>query len=290
MKASKGIVMRQPSTRPFPKRSRFQDPPIRVKDIRLADDTKEAMWPARMLTMKTLRCAAACLALACVVTRGNASAAECVPTNAVHVAIAKQIGDTYNQIATDGDDAPGSYFAQANVRTGAFAFSVQSQYSQYDSQHAGAGTLTVVHTIAGPTVSVPWFVATDRTSEAHVAACTRRLGVYAGVGYLQTQSNYAYPYGYGPLRGLGAGLERFADPHRRLDGFGSLYYYPAAAGTYGSRRVTYAIVSFDGGFRWRLGRSGVGLIAGLYEEMRTLRPGSRAGFMIRDGPYLGFDF
>ncbi len=240
--------------------------------------------------MKSVPCAAICLALACVAARGYAVADECAQTNTVHVVVAKQIAHIYNQIATDGEDSLGSYFAKATARTGTFAFSVQTHFSQYDSQHSGAGTLTVVHTIAGPTLSVPWFVATDQSSEAHVATCTHLLSIYAGVGYVQTQSNYGYPYGYGPLRGLGVGLERFANPQRRIDAFGALYYYPAAVGAYGSGRVTYAIVSFDGGFRWRLGRSGVGLIAGLYEEMRTLRPGKRAGFMIRDGPYVGFDF
>jgi hypothetical protein len=146
-----------------------------------------------------------------------------------------------------------------------------------------------VHTIAGPTVSTPWFVAGDRTSEVHAAACTRVLRIYAGLGYVQTQSSYGYPFGYGPLRGVGVGLERFADPTRRLDAFGSLYYYPAAAGSYGAGSVSYAVVSFDGGLRWRIGGS-VGLVFGLNEEMRTLRPGSRVGFMIRDGPYLGVDF
>jgi len=235
-------------------------------------------------------CAAACLALACFAARGNALAAQCTQTNTMHVAIAKQIADNYNQIASDGEDSLGSYFAKATFQMGDFAFSIQSHFSQYDSQHSSMATLTVVHTIAGPTVSVPWFVATDRTSEAHVARCTRVLGIYAGLGYLQAQSNYVYPYGYGPLRGLGAGLERFADTRRRFDEFASLYYYPAAVGAYGSGSVTFDIVSFDGGFRWQLGKSGAGLIVGLYQEMRTLRPGNRAGFMIRDGPYIGLDF
>jgi hypothetical protein len=228
--------------------------------------------------------------MACCLCSGDARASQCARANAVHALVAKQIAHVYNQIATDGEDSLGSYVAKASVQQGTFAVSVQTHFSQYDSQHSGSDTMTVVHTISGPTLAVPWFVATDRTSEAHVTACTGVLRVYAGAGYVQTTSSYGYPYGYGPLRGLGAGLERFADVQRRFDVFGSLFYYPTAAGAYGNGSVSYAILSFDGGFRWRLGASRAGFIVGLYEEMRTLRPGERAGFMIRDGPYVGIDF
>lgn len=230
-----------------------------------------------------------CVVFACAVARGNAIAAPCAQERNVHGLLAKQIAHIYNQIATDGEDDLGSYFAKITAQSGAFAISLQTHFSEYDSQHSGGDTVTVVHTIAGPIASVPWFVASDRASEARVAACTHVLRIYAGVGYLQTESSYGYPYGYGPLRGPGAGLERFADERLRWDAFGSLYYYPAAAGPYGPGSVSYAVVTFDGGLRWRIGRSQLGLIIGLYEEMRTLRPGERAGFMIRDGPYIGLD-
>ncbi len=231
-----------------------------------------------------------CAVLAFGAVRANAPAATCQQELGVHAILAKQIAHIYNQIASDGEDDLGSYFAKVTAQSGAFAISLQTHFSQYDSQHSGSDIFTVVHTIAGPVVSVPWFVASDRASEAHVAACTHVLRIYAGIGYLQTASNYGYPYGYGPLRGPGAGLERFADERLRLDAFGSLFYYPAAAGKYGPGSVSYAVVTFDGGLRWRVGRSQLGLIIGLYEEMRTLRPGERAGFMIRDGPYIGLDF
>lgn len=217
----------------------------------------------------------------------DASATPCTAQHAVHAILAKQIAHIYNQIATDGEDSFSSYFARGEVQSGEFAGAIQTHDSEYDSQHAGAQTFTVVHTISGATVSVPWFVANDRTSEAHAAVCTRFARLYAGAAYVLASSSYSYPIGHGSLHGFGAGLERFADANRRFDVFGSLYYYPAVSGSYGPGSVSYALVSFDGALRWRLGSSGVGLIAGLYEEMRTLRPGARAGFMIRDGPYIG---
>jgi hypothetical protein len=227
--------------------------------------------------------------LLCALAVGRLSAAPCALGRGVHGTLAAQVEHVYNQVATDADDRSGSYLAEIDAHSGAFSVTLQTNYSTYDSQHAGSNTMTTVHTIAGPTVSVPWFVAGDRASEVHAAACTRVLRIYAGIGYVQTQSSYGYPLGYGPLRGAGVGLDRFADPTRSLDAFGSLYYYPAAAGPYGPASVSYAVVSFNGGVRWRI-RGSVGLVFGLNEEMRTLRPGSRAGFMIRDGPYFGVNF
>ena len=241
------------------------------------------------LNRQAMRSFAAALAFVALVA-GRAVAEPCSSASGIHGSIAPQIAHVYNQIATDADVLPASYDATLDARNGEFSVALQTDYSRYDSQHAGASTATVVHTIAGPTVSVPWFVASDRTSTVHVGACTHLLRLYAGIGYVQTQSSYGYPYGYGPLRGAGAGLERFAEPARRFDAFGSLYYYPAAAGAYGSGSVSYALLSFHGGLRWRLGGSGLGLIVGLDEEMRTLRPGMRSGFMISDGPFVGLDF
>lgn len=237
-----------------------------------------------------VRTAIVAVALCILASPTAQAAAQCSTRSKLHGVIAKALGDTYNQIASDGDDTAASYFAKGDAEIGSVEISLQTHYSQYYSQHAGTGSLTLVHTIAGPTISVPWFVATDRSSEFHVGACTRLLRTYAGVGYFLANSNYSYPIGYGTLHGLGAGIERFANPEQRFDIFGSAFYYPAASGQYGPLSVTYGIISFDGEVRWRLGSSAFGLIFGLYEEMRTLHPSARAGLMIRDGPYVGLDF
>lgn len=68
------------------------------------------------------------------------------------------------------------------------------------------------------------------------------------------------------LHGVGAGIERFANPEQRFDVFGSAFYYPAASGQYGPHSVTYGIISFDGEVRWRLGSPAFGLILGPKQE------------------------
>lgn len=143
-----------------------------------------------------------------------------------------------------------------------------------------------MHTIAGPTVAVPWFVAVDQTSEARVERCIHVLRFYAGIAYLQVNTNYGHPIGYGPLHGFGAGIERYADPNKRFDVFAALYFYPAATGAYGSGTLSFEDTTFDGGFRWRPTTSKIALMAGLYQEIRAI-PGLRAAQTIRAAPYLG---
>ncbi len=208
----------------------------------------------------------------------------------MQVALAKQVGDVYNQLASDGDALAASYFAKVTVLNAGYAYTVQTHRSEYDTQHTGADTQTIVHTIAGPTISVPWFAATDQTSEARAERCTGLLGIYAGLGFLQTNSNYGYPLGYGSLRGAGVGLERIPDASARFTVFGALYYYPVATGTYGPRTVTYGVTTFDGGIRWRPSAARWSVIAGLYQEQRTLHPGLRSGYMILVAPYFGLQF
>ncbi|MDQ2869039.1 MAG: hypothetical protein M3R59_11635 [Verrucomicrobiota bacterium] len=223
----------------------------------------------------------------CVLTQNAAYAAACQPQRTASLLLAKSIGDVYNQLASDGDELPTSYFAKATILQSTYAYTLQTHRSAYDTQHEGPNTLTGVHTIAGPTISIPWFVATDETSEARVARCVGILGIYAGVGFVRTSSNYDYPAGYAHLQGMGIGLERFADATHRFDLFGALYYYPAASGAYGGTRLHFTIVTFDGGLRLRLGSSSIGLIAGLYQEMRSLHSGARASQTIRVAPYIG---
>ena len=220
--------------------------------------------------------------------QGSAGAVPCAREERLTIAGAKSVGDVYNQLASDGDELAASYFAKATLVRGAYAYTIQTHHSAYDTQHEGANTNTGVHTIAGPTVAVPWFVATDETVEARAERCIGFLGVYAGFGVARTSTNYDYPLGYKHLFGFGIGLERYADPRKPFDAFGALYYYPAATGQYGGTQLAYTIVTFDGGVRARIG-SRTGAFLGLYQEMRSLHPGSRAGQTVRVAPYFGFD-
>lgn len=218
-----------------------------------------------------------------------AAEARCERRSAVSVLAAKSFGDVYNQLASDGDELPASYFVKAQVVRAEYAFSVQAHRSAYDTQHEGAATNTVVRTISGQTIAVPWFVAHDQTAEIRVARCMGLTGLYAGIGFVQTSANYSFPLGYSNLSGAGIGVERLSNPNHRLDFFSALYWYPAASGAYGNTRLYYTIVTFDGGVRWRLGASNTGLIAGLYQEMRALHPAARTGLTIRAAPYIGFE-
>jgi hypothetical protein len=218
-----------------------------------------------------------------------ANASSCDRKTPSSVTIAKSMGDVYNQLASDGDESFPSYVVKATYGTGDYAFTWQSHHSKYESQHAGQNVDTVVHTIAGPTVDVPWFNPTDETDELRVERCVRFLGMYVGVGYLTTAANYDYPLGYRNIRGSGVGVERYADDTRRWDLFTALYYYPYARGGYGLRTVAFSAVTFDGGFRWRATSSG-GVLFGLYQEIRELHPGTRVAQTIRVAPYVGYQF
>ncbi|MGR4065152.1 MAG: hypothetical protein ACLQPV_06860 [Vulcanimicrobiaceae bacterium] len=216
----------------------------------------------------------------------GARSTACVRSASYDLELAKQIGDVYNQVSSDGDELWPSYFAKGTYRNGQYAYTVQTHRSEYDTQHAGAATQTVVHTIAGPTVSVPWFVALDQTSELRVEGCIHVMQFYAGLGFLQTNTNYGYPIGYGPLRGAGFGIERYADPSRRFDVFTALFFYPNASSAYGPTVLAFQDTTFDGGVRWRPVRSHFALVAGLYQELRAV-PGIRVAQTIRASPYVG---
>lgn len=217
------------------------------------------------------------------------AAGRCVSQSSTSVLAAKSSGDIYNQLTLDGNELPASYFVKAEAIQPSYAYSVQVHESAYDTQHEGSFTHTVVHTIGGQTISVPWFVATERTAEARVAHCIGLAHLYAGIGFMQAFANYGYPLGYSDLRGVGIGLERFPIPSRRFDIFGSLYWYPVAVSAYGGTHLFYTNVTFDAGIRWLLGSSKVAFIAGLYQEKRFPHSGTRAGFLENTAPYIGLE-
>jgi hypothetical protein len=218
-----------------------------------------------------------------------ARASSCTGKNPASAAFAKSFGDVYNQLASDGDEEFPSYYAKLTYAKGDYAITWQSHHSKYASQHAGADIDTVVHTIAGPTISVPWFNPTEETNELRLERCTGWQRIYAGLGYLATADNVSYPIGYSGLRGVGIGIERYADEDRRWDLFTALYYYPSAMGAYGSRTLTFSDVTFDGGWRLRAGND-TGVNFGLYQEIRELEPGpgTRVAQLVRVAPYVGF--
>jgi hypothetical protein len=199
------------------------------------------------------------------------------------------MGDVYNQLASDGDEEFPSYFAKLTYARGSYAITWSSHHSKYASQHEGAQTETVVHTIAGPTVDVPWFNPVEQSNETRLERCTGWERLYVGLGYLETDDSVGYPLGYSGLHGPGFGIERYADAAKRWDVFSDLYYYPAAQGAYGPRMLTFQVTTFDGGFRLRIGTR-TGMTFGLYQEIREIEPAipTRAAQTVRVAPFAGF--
>ncbi len=230
---------------------------------------------------------AAGLAILCLAIPLNAVAKPCQPTNAANIQAALSIGDVYNALASDGDELPGAYFAKVTVKRGVYAYTIQTHHSEYNTTHEGAEVYTVVRTIDGRTVSLPWFAAQDETAEFRIERCLGFLGLYGGIGVARTSANYAYPLGYKHSLGLGAGVERFPGQGRDLDFFTALYYYPAATAAYGNEKLSLTIVTFDGGLRMRTSPQ-ISTFVGLYQEIRFVHPWRRAGQTIRAAPYIGF--
>jgi hypothetical protein len=234
------------------------------------------------------RIGSAALALSLLLSPLAARASSCSGVDPTSAELSTSFGDVYNQLASDGNEEYPSYYAKLTYARGAYAITWQSHHSEYETQHEGSDTDTVIHTIAGPTISVPWFNATEDTSELRLERCTGWKRIYAGLGYLVTQDNVSFPLGYDGVHGPGVGIERFADENRRWDLFTALYYYPSAKGTYGSRMLTFSDVTFDGGLRLKAGRD-TGVKFGLYQEIRELEPGpgTRVAQTIRVAPYIG---
>jgi hypothetical protein len=240
--------------------------------------------PTRMVRPVFICAAVAVLLFA---DRAQASPLPCAKVNPTSATFTKQFGDVYNQVASDGDEEFPSFFAKAVYGTGDYAFTWQRHYSKYETQHAGAQVDTVVQTISGATIAIPWYNADEQTDEYRAERCLGWLRIYGGISYVQTKENISYPIGYSGLRGPGLGFERYADEDSRWDFFGALYGYPAAAGTYGPRKLSFWIVTFDGGARWKVAGN-TGAIFGLYQELRELHPGgTRVEQTVRVAPYVG---
>ncbi len=237
--------------------------------------------------MSALSVLFAAVAIVATSDAAQAHASPCGVPSPTSVIVAKSMGDVYNQLASDGDEAFPSYFAKVTYGKGKYALTWQSHHSKYQSQHAGPDVYTEVHTIAGPTLYVPWFNPTDESDELRAERCMGFFRMYAGIGYFATAANYGYPLGYSSIRGPGVGIERYTNPAQHWDFFTALYYYPYAQGWYGPQKLSFSAVTFDGGLRWRVAPSG-GVIFGLYQEIRELHPGTRVLQTIRVAPYVGY--
>lgn len=224
-----------------------------------------------------------------------ADANACEFPQQVVVQAAPLLGDVYNQFANDGEERSSSYYASIVYQRGAIRAEAAIHQSAYLTENAGSGSLTVFPTLDGGTATIPFFQASESTSEVHIGHCTGIRSLNVGVGYAQTSTNYGYPH----LRGLGVGLAHAGFLAHRIQLYGSLYFYPAMQGRYAVHAassqhagkmllLTFALVTFDGGITWQIGDSSVSLTAGLYQELRYEHPYARSTLLIRASPYVGF--
>ncbi len=217
----------------------------------------------------------------------NASACE-LPQQTV-IRVAALLGDVYNQFANDGEELSSSYSAALAYQRSTLRAEAILHRSVYVTENLGSGSLTAFPTLDGGMAAVPFFQASESTSEIHITHCAGRRLLAVGIGYAQTSTNYGYPH----LRGLGVGVVRDGSP-RRIQIRGSLFLYPAIQGRYvvpASGRtllLTFGLVTFDGSIAWHIGSSPVSLEAGLYQELRYQHPYARPTLLIRASPFIGF--
>jgi hypothetical protein len=140
------------------------------------------------------------------------------------------IGKIYNNYANGLTGSGFSYVASGAYRLGSWAVELDDRNDQY----------TTIVNIPGPPGPGTGFLAPDGTYEV-VPPFTGRINsldgriehqaftknVYLGLSYIDTSTTYGYP----SLKGLGVGVEQYANyvPFA-LDGF--LFYYPNVSGTF----------------------------------------------------------
>jgi hypothetical protein len=204
------------------------------------------------------------------------------------------LGDDYSNFANDGEDATGSYDATAALTCGAYAAKFETRVSHYVTENDGPGTQTLFCTLDGGFASVPYFTATESTSDLRLERSIGRAGISAGLAWVTTGTNYGCPH----LSGLGAGVEKLPSPSRGPRFYGSIFYYPSAAGSYRITQPTspnfgrtlhpsYNIVLADVGVVWNVRDRGPFLYFGYGDEVRMPNGGALCLELIRSSPYAG---
>jgi len=109
---------------------------------------------------------------------------------------------------------------------------------------------------------VPGFQVVDNDIDARFGLKVVDPRVYIGVGYLWHTENTGYPV----LHGVGFGLEKLPDLDHAFSIYGSVYYYPSAAGNYTfsatapspafastTQSLSYRDLMYQGGLTYSLG-------------------------------------
>ena len=226
--------------------------------------------------------AAACGALPC--------AAD--PLASASLEMIRPLGDTYNERSSDGDQYPQSLGVRAAFNVRDYALTLQYWRSVYRTESAGPGALTRYARLEGGFGTVTPFIARDVSFEAHAERRVSRLvPVYAGLGFVNTWTNYHYP----SLSGVGLGLELRPGGAAGLRPFASAFYYPYASGTYVTETLprrtltpAFGIEKLELGALLRGRHTPLYGVLGYASEVRTGRGLSNLNRFIRSDPYLGF--
>ena len=193
------------------------------------------------------------------------------PASSASFEVLRPLGDVYSERAADGDAYPQSIGARAVLARAGYAVTLDYRRNVYLTASAGPGTLTHYARIEGGSGTRAPFLARDSSFEARIERPLADRTLWAGIGFVRTWTNYAYP----SLTGLGVGVEHRAHRNAGLRAFGSAFYYPCAAGRYAaeddpSRTLTAAfrILKLDYGFVLHGRSSRLYFVAGYANEFR----------------------
>ncbi|MHB8434231.1 MAG: copper amine oxidase N-terminal domain-containing protein [Candidatus Tyrphobacter sp.] len=204
----------------------------------------------------------------------------------------------YNEFSAGGY-CPAAYVLSAAYafRDSGFAIKVDYRQDAYVTRTSFIDVLgnhyTRFATIDGGTASTPAFLARQSTLDARLEYQIAAPRIYAGVGYLTASNNYGYPN----LNAFGAGIEKLPDLRSGIGLFGSVFYYPSAAGTYtvtsasssnfgSSYRQQYQIVKYDVGLTFAVARSSLYVYGGFSDDQYIARQNAPIG-QTHAGPYIG---
>ncbi|MDQ6943805.1 MAG: hypothetical protein M3169_14995 [Candidatus Eremiobacteraeota bacterium] len=204
--------------------------------------------------------------------------------------IVRPIGDAYSERTTDGDAYPESLAVRAAINRGFYTVVLDYRRNVYQTENAGAGTLTRYARIEGGTGTAAPFLARESSFEARFERRLGHDGLAAGVGLLRTWANYNYP----SLHGLGIGLEQRPSLGAGVRPFGSAFYFPSACGPYATETVpvrtlapSFRILKLDYGVIVRAAHARVDFVVGYGNEFRRGIGLSGDNRFIRSDTYLG---
>jgi hypothetical protein len=199
-------------------------------------------------------------------------------------------GDVYDERTTDGDAYPQSLAVRAQYVRGRYAVRIDYWRNVYMTDSDGPGSLTRYPLIEGGYgLSVP-ILARETSFESRLERAINHKSLYAGIAVDRTWTNYDYP----SLTGVGAGIEQLAAAGPGLRPFGSVFYYPAATGTYLTQtppatllNLSYRILKLDCGFIVQLPYVPAFLVVGYGNEFRRANGLPAQIRFIRSDDYVG---